>query len=531
MSNQEDPKKEEQLNQDIALLDKLLGVEARKPGKAALLPAAIRIIETLEPAGGKQVPVFPASYAGANDQSPPVYDLAGVEYGEGEDTVRVKNSTAKIPRIINAKLCALDSPQSQANRMEPAFLECDDLKNLLPQASASIPRRPGTEPASSVLTLPHRVADFRVRLSDKKDDVSRAITEFSKGDCLPLLKSFPTSLIFGFWNSRGEEEQGVKHARILLARIDATDVVPCRRHSLYSGPYSKDEFAEAVLQRPISDEEAKKLSKEGFSAAPSDGLGGVIVNGAIERLSLLSLNDIARLHCKAPEQKNSDEAGTERSKTKPPTADELTNAARRYVFALATLAEGHERSKGSHRLRSGCELVTAEKKLENGELEQIDVRFEFRGAKPTDADALKQLYFDRKRLIAVAERSMTILGIKADVVSYNVTVATLTGEIVSADQAAKEQAKAEKESTDAAEKAAKANQDAEEAKKKASESGLAADKKKAEKTRKKADDLKAKADELAKKLESPSPANVSTVQPENNAQAKAEETTDSTPTE
>ena len=133
--------KEEQLYKDIELLDNLLGVEARKPGKAASLPAAIRIIETLEPAGGKQVPVFPASYAGANDQSPPVYDLSGVEYGEGEDTVRVKNSTAKIQRIITAKFCAIDSPQSQANRMEPAFMDCDDLKQLVPQANASIPRR------------------------------------------------------------------------------------------------------------------------------------------------------------------------------------------------------------------------------------------------------------------------------------------------------------------------------------------------------------------------------------------------------
>ncbi|MCI0537747.1 MAG: type I-U CRISPR-associated RAMP protein Csb1/Cas7u [Verrucomicrobiales bacterium] len=527
MSDQEDPKKkEEQLKQDIELLDKLLGVEARKPGKAASLPAAIRIVETLEPAGGKQVPVFPASYAGATDQSPPVYDLAGVEYGEGEDTVRIKNGTAKIPRIIRAKMCALDSPQSQANRMEPAFLECDNFKQLVPQASASIPRRGDTEAASSVLTLPHRVADFRVRLSDKKDEVSTAITAFSKGDCLPLLRSFPTSLIFGFWNSRGEEEQGVKHARVLLARIDATDVVPCRRHSLYSGPYSKDEFAEAVLQRPISDEEAKKLSKEGFSAAPSDGLGGVIVNGTIERLSLLSLTDIARLHCKAPEKKNSDDA--DKSGTKQPTAAELTNAARRYVFALAALAEGHERSKGSHRLRSGCELVAAEK-LENGKLQKIEDRFEFRGAKPTDGDALKQLYFCRERLIAIAQSSMAFLGIKADAVSYNVTAATLTREIVSADQAAKERAKAEKEAKDATDKAAKANQDAEGAEKKAAESGTAADKKKADKARKKANALQAKADELAKKLEAPSPADTPAVHPDGSTQAKTDEPTESAP--
>src|SRR2546422_1793830 len=128
MRKPEDQEDREQLEKDIALLDRLLGVEARKPGKAASLPAAIRIIENLEPAGGKDVPVFPASYAGASDQSPPVYDLAGVEYGDVEETVRVKNSTAKVRQIIRTRLCAIDSPQSQANRMEPAFIESEDLR-------------------------------------------------------------------------------------------------------------------------------------------------------------------------------------------------------------------------------------------------------------------------------------------------------------------------------------------------------------------------------------------------------------------
>jgi len=530
MSNQAAQKnKEERLEQDIALLDDLLGVEARKPGKAASLPAAIRIIEILEPAGGKQVPVFPASYAGANDQFPPVYDLSGIEYGEGEDLVRVKGGkTASVPRITRAKFCSIDSPQSQANRMEPAFLECDDLKQLVPQVNALIPRRPDAEPASSVLTLPHRVADFRVRLSDRAPEVSAAITAFSKGNCLPLLKSFPTSLIFGFWNSRGEDEQGVKHARILLARIDATNVIPCRRHSLYSGPYSKDEFAEAVLQRPITDDEAKKLSKEGFSAAPSDGLGGVIVNGTIERLSLLSLTDIARLQCKMPEQTSNSEVASDKPVDQPPTAEQLTNAARRYIFALAAIAEGHERSKGSHRLRSGCELVAVEK-LENGEPQKIEDRFEFRGTKPTNGDALKQLYFSRERLIAVARYSMILLGIKADAVNYNVTAATLTGEIVSADQAAKERLKVETEAKGASDKATRANQDAEKAEKKANESGLVADTKKAEKARKKASDLQAKADELTKKLEALSPANTSFVSSKVGAQTKTKEPFDSVP--
>jgi CRISPR-associated protein Csb1 len=386
-----------QLEADIALLDKLLGVEARKPGKAAALPAAIRVIENLEPTGGKDIPVFPASYAGANEF--PVYDLGGVEYDKGEngkvetDAIRVKGSIKQAPRIKRAMFCAIDSPQSQANRMEPAFLEDEDLRILVPQATAVIPKREND--TVSVLTLPHRVADFRIRLSDRAADVKLAISAFAKGDALPLLKVFPTSLLFGFWDSRSEDEVGVKHARILLSRIDAHKVVPCRRNVLYSGPYSKDEFSEVILGgEPIED---KKLSGAGFTSALSDGLGGVLVEGKIERISVLSLSDIARINCGNPH--NPDQ----------------TNAARRYLFALAALAEGYERSKGSHRLRSGCELISVGKP-----------KLEYRGTQPVDAEALTNLYHNRERLISVAKEGRDILGISKPT-EYTVTTETLKG--------------------------------------------------------------------------------------------------------
>jgi len=392
----------------IELLDQLLGVEARKPGTAAKLPAVIRVIESLEPAGGMDFPVFPASYAGDGQNAPPVYDLNGIEYGPELEVLHAKDKWDRFRRYIaRACQCTIDSPQSQANRTEAAFLEDEELRSLVPQASATIPRAEGKKDKESILCLPHRVADFRVRLSDKRDRVEAAISGFADGDCLQLLRLMPTSIVFGFWDSRGEGSQP-KHARILLSRIDAFDVVPCTKHALYSGPYSKDEFAEVVLasselaaagQQEIEGETEetksatakkafKKMAERGFTAAPSAGLGGVLVQGKIERLALVSLTDIARLWCRHEDSK---------------AQKELTNAARRYVFALAALAEGYPRSTGSHRLRSGCELLP-KKDGPNVELRGGDGKY-------PQAAALSALFTNRDLLRAVGEDAKKILEI------------------------------------------------------------------------------------------------------------------------
>lgn len=170
----------------------------RKPGTAAKLPAVLRVIEPLEPAGGMDFPVFPASYAGVTDNDPPVYDLSGVSYGSVQETIRAKRGSTERPQVISAARCTLDSPQSQANRTEAAFIEDDDLRSLVPQASAIIPRQPGRRGEESVLCLPHRIADFRVRLSDAGGKAKSAIGDFADGDALSLLQLMPTSIVFGF---------------------------------------------------------------------------------------------------------------------------------------------------------------------------------------------------------------------------------------------------------------------------------------------------------------------------------------------
>jgi CRISPR-associated protein Csb1 len=282
--------------------------------------------------------------------------------------------------------------------MEPAFADDPELRTLVPQAKATIPRATDKEGSEDVLRLPHRVADFRVRLSNQKETVKAAIASFAKGDALPLLKILPTSVLFGFWDSRDSQ---TKHARILLSRIDAFDVVPCQRHALYNGPYSKDEFAAVVLGDPARasvKKDTDKMAEQGYSNAPSDGLGGVIVRGRIERLALLSLTDIARIAC----------TGQDEAETK-----KLTNAARRYLFALAGLAEGYARSTGSHRLRSGCELVSAGSSL------TVDLRggaSEFQ-----DAAKIEEIFVNRELLIAVAASAKADLAIPLTLDAFVIT--------------------------------------------------------------------------------------------------------------
>lgn len=436
--------------QAIKHLDALLGMDVRKPGKAATLPAVIRITETLEPAGGKDFPVFPPSYAGEGTNAPPVYDLNGIEWGEVLREKPRKDGTKLIIRYIKrARHCTMDSPQSHANRMEIAFRDDPDLRGLVPQAEAKIPRKPefADQASTSLLALPHRVADFRVRASNQKEDAALAIKAFANGNALPLLRLMPTSIIFGFWDSRAEGYQH-KHARMLLARIDAFDVVPCEKRSLYTGPYSKDECASVVLgndnlaqelaeldakaaeddEKARASREAKqwadKMAERGFSNALGSGLGGVFAE-RIERLALISLTDIASVFCFKSQE--STQQGEQENGKEPEPDKELTNAARRYLLALALLAENYPRSTGSYRLRSGCELLPTGRKTE----------ILGAGNDSKDAAALKELCENRELLIEIAKQAHRKLGILPKLKVFECEVKSLKSDLESGKKAAR----------------------------------------------------------------------------------------------
>src|SRR5262249_51560397 len=98
----------------------------------------------------------------------------------------------------------------------------------------------------------------------------------------------------------------------------------------------------------------------------------------------------------------------------------LTNAARRYVFSLAALAEGHPRAAGSHRLRSGCELLA----------ERDGLSVEVRGGdgNSPDSAALKRLFTNRPLLPAVAEEGKGILKIPESLPDFVVSKESLKGD-------------------------------------------------------------------------------------------------------
>lgn len=477
-------------------LDALLGMDVRKPGTAAKLPAVIRITETLEPAGGKEFPVFPPSYAGEGTGASPVYDLNGIEWGEVLQEKSAKDGTKRITHYIKrARHCTMDSPQSHANRTEIAFRDDAELCDLVPQAEAKIPRKPefADQSNTNLLALPHRVADFRVRASNQKEAAAKAVKAFANGNALPLLQFMPTSIVFGFWDSRAEGYQH-KHSRILLTRIDAFGVVPCEKRSLYTGPYSKDECASVVLGKDdLAEEWADKIAERGFSNALGSGLGGVFAE-KIERLALISLTDIASIFCNP--DSTSDETKSKAAEANPKPDKALTNAARRYLLALALLAEGHPRSIGSYRLRSGCELLPSKKEtMLLGPTNDCE----------NEAAALKALCDNRELLIAVAQAAHKTLKIQPTPVPncalFESSPASLKGELEQSGKkkdAVKVAQKAKEDADKARTKANKVADAATAAELKASQSGKEKDTASASKKRQEAKDLSAKADELEK---------------------------------
>lgn len=304
------------------------------------------------------VPVFPPSYA----------------RGKGEE----KGSDYVINRIPNGtpdgiQCCDLDSPQSQANRMEPRFAQ-EPLSEFVPQHKVKLP-----EGEKSLFEIGHRVADAAVRFSTGApfSKLDQAMNALSDGNALPLTRLAPTSLIFGFWDSRGSSN--IKRPRLLSASIRARDVVKLSRGAQYF-PASRYEDLSSL---------GKKRAKLGLDEVPNRGLGGLLVRGGIYRH--LQVNLVALRELRGQLEKKDGQ-----------TDQDGSMYLQKYLLGLILLLLREDEQSGTYNLRQGCLLVGPNPDWRilkrDGSLEAFTL--------PTDSE-IKTLIRSARQNLGEAEKTLT----------------------------------------------------------------------------------------------------------------------------
>jgi CRISPR-associated protein Csb1 len=273
-------------------------------------PAALVIREHLMPVEGEDGVVFPATFAAGD----------GFAGGYNIDT----DASGK-------NVCLIDSVGSQANRIEPLFMK-DKFKHLVPQIVIKAGER-----EVNLLEAGHRAGDALLRCSSIQDEIEDAFKASIKGDGTPLAKIAPTSLVFGVWNSRGQQGNQDKRPRLVASSIRAFNVRRLTRGAVYVPPldYSLlDVFSEEDKAKAEGNNKSP-LAQRGFVHNPASGAhGGIIADGGIRRDATLGLAALRHLH-----------AGKDADKTL---------VLRRYIFGLSLVAF---LTPAESYLRQGCTLV------------------------------------------------------------------------------------------------------------------------------------------------------------------------------
>ncbi len=227
--------------------------------------AAVAVVskQRLRPVDGVGAPFFPPTYLGSNDR--PTYCISPL--GEGQN------------------LCVVDSVQSQANRIEAAFLR-EPYRNLVRRVEVTARLANSETRTLDMLELGHRLADAAVTFSTLAAEAQSAMRAFATS-AEEIAKISPMSLLCGMWESRGEKSQ-LKIPRALASTITARNVRELRRMATYSGSFwSKDLGLD------------EKHAEEGLDPVPAgEALGGVVADGEILRTTTLNLVAL-RQNCKA----------------------------------------------------------------------------------------------------------------------------------------------------------------------------------------------------------------------------------------
>ncbi|MCA1633131.1 MAG: type I-U CRISPR-associated protein Cas7 [Acidobacteria bacterium] len=288
------------------------------------MPVALVLTETLEPALGMDAEIFPPTFA-----------KDGQPYNIDELRAGLAPSAAKDGDIVNT--CLIDSIGSQANRMETCFKK-KPLSGLVPQITVV-----AKDQKANLLDIGHRIADAAIRFSELETEARNAIVNLQKnGNALDLAKLAPTSLVFGFWDSR---ETQFKFGRVLSSVIRATNVSYVTRSAQFDAVFDAKQMFEDKEYKEYGTGNNNPLSAIGLQDAPAAGThGGVRVFGTIARRTQINLVGLRALAV-------TNEQGD--------INEEETMKLRRYLLGLALIAA---RCQTSYNLREGCLLTRVSEK-------------------------------------------------------------------------------------------------------------------------------------------------------------------------
>jgi CRISPR-associated protein Csb1 len=293
-------------------------------------PVALTLTEHLQPASGKDTVIFPPTYARDEKRKAPEERL---NHPYAIDIFRRDIEPEVAAKTAEVNACLLDSVGSQANRMETRFKQTH-LSALVPQVVIT-----AGEMKVNLLDIGHRIADGAVRHSTYGEKGKPAISAIKAGNALPMAQLAPTSLVFGFWDSRDTQ---FKAARVLSSTIRATNVEVLKRSAQFNPAFDPTSIGlteTATVDAGQEQDDKDPLSKEGMRSAPAvDTHGGVRVYGNIVRqteVNLVALRSLAVL---------------EKGQVK---ADE-TLKLRRYILGLSLIAAI---AQTDYNLRAGCLLV------------------------------------------------------------------------------------------------------------------------------------------------------------------------------
>jgi len=326
-------------------------------------PSALVLREILQPAEGPDAPFCAPTFAPPEELEREERRSEPLVLGKGKEEMWGGD-------LRNAVI--VDTVESQANRMEKILKE--KYPELVPQIILKMKTKKGDPIEINLLDLGHRIADGLIRFSGLRSRIDDALQKFTRGNHLPLALISPTSLIFGFWDSR---ETGAKWPRLLRSEIWAYNVLQLSRKGIYKPAvmekfrpedewkiYTEELDTGALGEKleEMGDEKERKeyLSSMGLSSCPwpeMTNLFRLADNGRIERIASLHLVGLRSISAEDSRK---------------------TDLLRKYILGLSLVLMTYPQR---YDLRQGCLLVrkenpTFEKVYPDGKCQPLDVKHE-----------------------------------------------------------------------------------------------------------------------------------------------------------